>query len=210
MWTEEEDVILLEEALEHGNRWVEIRKKLKGRSENSIKNRYNTLYKRYLDKHKMATIADINEALEAATKEKGDERAWIKVLLEQMRNKGKDLISTNEPKKVSLLKHMEELAANNNRPITTEKMEVSKAKNFGQYTCPNFRYINKMKQRRKNFLDKAELFINPITQQKVYVSEQGVFLINSCEILSPLTTLQQIKRGDESAIFHIQVTLSQP
>lgn len=205
---------LLKEALEHGNRWVEIRKKLKGRSENSIKNRYNTLYKRHLDKRKMATVADVNEALEAAIKEKGDDRAWIRVLLEQRKNKGEDLPLKNEPKitlnkKVSVLKQMDELPANKSRPIVVEKVEISNAKNFGQYTCPNLRYINKMKQRKKNFMDNTELFINPITQQKVYVSEQGIFLMNSHEILSPLTTLQQIKRNEPAAL-HMPAGVSQP
>lgn len=79
--------MLLEGQLDCGNRWVELRKKLKGRSENAIKNRYNTLYKRYLNQNRAVTIDSVNGALEAAIKEKSDDREWIRILLEQKKNK---------------------------------------------------------------------------------------------------------------------------
>lgn len=84
-WTEEEDIILLQAQLDYGNKWVEIMKKLKGRSENSIKNRYNTLYKKFLDENELIAVADVNCALEAVMKEKNEARNWIKKALEQKR-----------------------------------------------------------------------------------------------------------------------------
>jgi hypothetical protein len=86
-WTDEEDVILLEAELKYGKKWVEIKKKLKGRSENSIKNRYNTLYKKYLDKNKIPNVEDVNEALQAVTKDKVDGREWVRTLIEQKKSK---------------------------------------------------------------------------------------------------------------------------
>jgi len=80
-------VILLEAELKYGKKWVEIKKKLEGRSENSIKNRYNILYKGYLDKNKMSTIEDVNEALEALTKDKGDDNGWARILIEEKKRK---------------------------------------------------------------------------------------------------------------------------
>jgi hypothetical protein len=43
MWTEEEDLKLLEVALENGLRWSVISKKLSNRTENAVKNRINSL-----------------------------------------------------------------------------------------------------------------------------------------------------------------------
>ena len=45
-FTAEEDLILLEKRQEVGNRWSEIVKLLSGRTENSVKNRFNCLFKK--------------------------------------------------------------------------------------------------------------------------------------------------------------------
>ncbi len=43
--TIEEDILLLETRLSLGNKWSEIRKRLPGRTENNVKNRFNMMFK---------------------------------------------------------------------------------------------------------------------------------------------------------------------
>lgn len=119
-WTDEEDIILLHAQLDCGNKWVEIAKRLKGRGENSIKNRYNTLHKKYLDENRTVTIENINTALEAMTKNKYEDSNWINKLLEQKQKKVEEAKALNKSDRLvnaELEENVEKTANQNSNAI---------------------------------------------------------------------------------------------
>lgn len=62
MWTEEEDEILINAQIQMGNKWSYISKLLPGRSENAVKNRYNSIASRNgVRKKRLGTFVNRNQ-----------------------------------------------------------------------------------------------------------------------------------------------------
>lgn len=57
-WSYEEDIIVLKEQSVLGNKWSKITKKLEGRTENSVKNRYHNLVRRAKQAYNMELYPD--------------------------------------------------------------------------------------------------------------------------------------------------------
>jgi len=222
--------LLLQAQLEFGNKWSEISKQLKGRSENAVKNRFNMLYKKYKDENKTAHESDVTGALEAVSEGKKEDREWIlKTIEEKKKNKSIFLFvnfsiqgehsktiekMTAETGKLTISEIQEEQKmtqavanAKDNNPASIKvlnevKLSLIEAttkdviEHPGQYTCPNFRYVNKSPQRKERLVEESEVFVNPFTRQEVYISEHGIFLCDATGSLVPLTDMSQIKRKD--------------
>ena len=84
-WTIDEDINIVQLHLVHGNRWCDIAKEVNGRTDNAIKNRFNSNLSKRLHEEPFASILDKYAASGAITTQTGEE---IKAAEE---NKAKDL-----------------------------------------------------------------------------------------------------------------------
>ena len=82
-WTDGEDVVLLKTELELGRRWSEIARRLKGRSENAVKNRFNALYKKYHDRSGKLALQDVSQALKTVGEQPSQNTDWALQLIAQ-------------------------------------------------------------------------------------------------------------------------------
>ena len=95
-WEEEEDVILLDAHVKHGNKWKEITRLLQGRSENAVKNRYNILYKKHRDEMPQSKLNNVSLALQAVSEVKKDDTEWIQRIIAEKKEKIKGCLRVIE------------------------------------------------------------------------------------------------------------------
>lgn len=185
-WTDDEDIILLQAQLDFGNKWNQISMKLSGRSENSVKNRFNILYKKYGIKHKTLDARDVSEALNAVNEEKKADTDWIHKLIEDKCAKMKNLKTVDRGTPPLGLK-----------TLKSSLMAMTKLELEGQteLVYPSHGYLDKMKKKTVEILARSERFINPATTQELFFSDQAIFLYNEHGYLIPFTDIHQIKRS---------------
>ncbi len=88
-WTAKEDLLLLEKQKLIGNQWAQIAKEIPGRTENQVKNRFNSMLKKIREEKtfKSNVKTDVQEALqnlENNDQNKGElEEEWIDELIQR-------------------------------------------------------------------------------------------------------------------------------
>ena len=70
-WTQEEDMLIVCLFKKYQTRWSEIAKHVPGRSDNQIKNRYNSNLKKRIEDGSIDAL--LNEAMQPTTKTESDE-----------------------------------------------------------------------------------------------------------------------------------------
>jgi hypothetical protein len=102
---------MLRAQLELGNHWNEIAKRLRGRGENAVKNRFHILLKKYRDETCAVPNASLDAALHAVTDKDKDDKAWVHAVIQE--------------KTVRLSHHSHQPPADSGNPLEETKVPLS-------------------------------------------------------------------------------------
>ena len=98
-WTMEEDLLIVKLHLVHGNRWCDIAKQVDGRTDNAIKNRYNSNLRKRLNELEFMKLLKQAEELkgqDANNMHAGEERE-DSVTLEAIVAAGGETVENDHP-----------------------------------------------------------------------------------------------------------------
>jgi hypothetical protein len=155
----------LQAKIKYGNKWSEISRQMNGRTEIMLKNRFNYLYKNYKDFNRKLLKESLNEALKEGLHTVSDDNKWICNLI----NEKKEMIKSSDIKPKA-----QEIGLNLLEATRNEIIENSQ-----YYTCPNFRYRNRIRERETNIIRNSEKFTNSATNQEIFIGSEGIFIYNT-------------------------------
>jgi hypothetical protein len=123
-WTHEEDALLVNAQAELGNRWIDIAKLLPGRTENSIKNRWNSAMRRNFQKNNPASTVVV-----------GQFASMVKTKDQSMSGLGINALGMDVPhrKLTGIISRMQDPSAQaGDKARIAQKIKVEQRQNSGQ------------------------------------------------------------------------------
>ena len=118
-WTPKEDLMLLEKQKQIGNQWAQIAKEIPGRTENQVKNRFNSMLKKIREEKtfKSEVKAGVHEALQQIDQTTDNkiqlEEQWIDELIERKKIDVANMPEEDEEEKSEVLEGSYQPAAYN-------------------------------------------------------------------------------------------------
>lgn len=129
VWTEEEDAIILQGVLELGKKWAEISKRLEGRTENSIKNRWISLIKRNKSEFK---VEGVNSA-----DEREEDEEWEKKIAQNILNANKSKEKASKGQQLAAIREKlrQTKPENNEERSQQNDKETSRISEQNKFSC---------------------------------------------------------------------------
>jgi len=190
-WTDNEDMHLLIGFKNYGNKWKDIAKMLKGRSENAVKNRFNILYKKFRGIPENLQVQDVEHALQAVTEEKKDDKEWVDKAIAEKKVAATKNGQAPSPKE-------EEKKAIGSCPDNNTTIRIKIPAELTQQLLPELPVSPKL-QPTPGQSDRV-IFTNLATKQELMLTEQGVFVIGPDKRITPYLNFSQIIKVSDNSI----------
>jgi len=148
-WSEEEDLELLLKQWIIGNKWSDIVKYLPGRTENMVKNRFNTLAKQKREEKRNNCVKKLDEvigSLEENKTEQEDQYFWIKEKIKELKT---SIENKGENKSISLMDRSNKMSMEEKKQVKYEQK---------QNAFMNHPKDNSMEQVNTNYNNKPQSF----------------------------------------------------
>lgn len=148
-WTSEEDIKLLETHLQIGKRWAEIAKVLKSRTENAVKNRWNSIIKKYRSDYGIDSDSISVTSNHSSTSTSEIERKISEIIISQKRKRPNETSPDNAYSPG--MQEVPEEAEEDDAEISSDVSgDVTAIKNESQPTDTSEKRIEEEKERNQS------------------------------------------------------------